>query len=186
MVIEGRGVHKSMRLAGLVSTEDLLSRQSVRATFRLPSETIQAIRIVVTQLGIKPKSLFDYLLEDREAIKEAAPGLQHARLVSPERIQKTFVISRKSLSFLDQVANHFNAPRDVLVENLVRQLIPLIEDEKKKHRARKKILEEVRAHFESGKSLLDGLGRSVGRNDPFYNSMLSAMSSYNSLFTICQ
>ena len=85
---------------GSASTRDLLSRQSVRATFRLSSGSIQAINVVVTQLGIKPKSLFDHLLEDVESHEKFEAQLRETSEVFPDRVQKTFVISKKSLSFL--------------------------------------------------------------------------------------
>ena len=42
----------------------LRGKQSIRATFRLTANCINAINIVATQLGIKQKSLFDHLIED--------------------------------------------------------------------------------------------------------------------------
>ena len=40
---------------------DLRGRQSVRATFRLSEDCIDAISILSAQLGIKQKSVFDHL-----------------------------------------------------------------------------------------------------------------------------
>ena len=168
----------AMLVLGAASAEDLISRQSVRATFRLSSESLNAIRIIVKQLGVKPKSLFDHLLENGDSIEKVAPGLQQGVDLPPDRVQKTFVISKKSLSFLDQAARRYNAPRDMLVESLVHRLLPLISEEKKKHQARKQFLQDVQSHFESGNSLLHEVGKVLGENDPLYNKMLAAMSHY--------
>ncbi|MGW8325435.1 MAG: hypothetical protein ACWGNI_06985, partial [Desulfobacterales bacterium] len=50
-------------------TSDLKSRQSVRATFRLTKGCIEAIGILANQMGIKQKSLFDYLADDMDNLK---------------------------------------------------------------------------------------------------------------------
>ena len=42
------------------SALDLRGRQSVRATFRLSEDCIDAISILSAQLGIKQKSVFDH------------------------------------------------------------------------------------------------------------------------------
>jgi hypothetical protein len=47
---------------------DLLGKKSVKATFRLRSEVISILSILSTQLGIKQKSLFDYMMEDENAL----------------------------------------------------------------------------------------------------------------------
>ena len=52
----------------------LRGRQSVRATFRLPPPIIELLSIAANQLGIKQKSLFDQLVEDREVLEQVAAG----------------------------------------------------------------------------------------------------------------
>lgn len=177
------GSNERGSVIGSASAEELLSRQSVRATFRLSSASIEAINIVVTQLGIKPKSLFDHLLEDIESIQKVGPRLHQHSHVFPDRIQKTFVISKKSLSFLEQVSRQYHAPRDLLVESLVRRLLPVISEEKKKHHIRKQFLAKIAVHFQSGEQLLDELGRAIGHNDPLYSNMLVTMSGYDKALT---
>ncbi|MEJ2154020.1 MAG: hypothetical protein P8X96_01655 [Desulfobacteraceae bacterium] len=51
---------------------ELKANQSVRATFRLSENTILAMNIVSTQLGVKQKSLFDHLIADTEALEAIA------------------------------------------------------------------------------------------------------------------
>ena len=52
------------------SVLDLRGRQSVRATFRLSEDCIDAISILAIQLGIKQKSIFDHLMEDDQVLKQ--------------------------------------------------------------------------------------------------------------------
>jgi len=84
----------------LTSVADLMGKQSVRATFKLSAECINAISILSAQLGIKQKSLFDHLMEDSDLLASIARQADPDKLQRESRIQKTFVISRKSLSIL--------------------------------------------------------------------------------------
>ena len=100
-------------------TFELKERQSVRATFRLSEGCIDAISIVATQMGIKQKSLFDHLAGDMDSLKSIAREIKQMKIKKRGRIQKTFVISRKSLSSLDEISNMFNASRDILIEHSI-------------------------------------------------------------------
>ena len=55
-----------------ISAQGLKGRQSVRATFKLPEYTINLLGIVASQLGIKQKSLFDQLVDDKVVLTEVA------------------------------------------------------------------------------------------------------------------
>jgi hypothetical protein len=163
------------------STRALRGRQSVRATFRLSSECIDAISILSAQLGIKQKSVFDHLMEDAQILKEMASELENSEIDRHERIQKTFVISRRSLSFLDTISSEHDAPRDALVEYSVRRLLPIIADERKKHEKRKVILAEISKHFEKGRKLLFKAEEMLGTDDPIVNKLRTAMSVYENV-----
>ena len=132
------------------SAMDLRGRQSVRATFRLSEACIDAITILSAQLGIKQKSVFDHLMEDAQVLKDMARELENIEIDPHERIQKTFVISRRSLSFLDSISSEYDAPRDVLVEYSVRRLLPIIAKERKRHEKRKELLADISDHFSEG------------------------------------
>ena len=160
------------------SAMDLRGRQSVRATFRLSEACIDAISILSAQLGIKQKSVFDHLMEDAQVLKNIARELANSEFDRHERIQKTFVISRRSLAFLDMTASQHNAPRDALVEYSVRRLLPLIAKEREKHEKRKELLAEISNHFEIGKTLLLKAEAALDREDPIVNKLKSAMSAY--------
>jgi hypothetical protein len=138
---------------------------------------------VATHLGIKQKSLFDHLVEDVQSLNSIARELRNAKLRQQDRVQKTFVISRKSLFSLDEVSKNYNAPRDALVEYSVQRLLPIIIKEQKKHASRKKLLHELAVHFKSGQSILDKIHRSLGDEDPLYDKMLSLMLYYENTFS---
>jgi hypothetical protein len=118
------------------TTLDLRGRQSVRATFRLSEAYIDAISILSVQLGIKPKSVFDHLMEDAQILKNMARELENTEFDRHQRIQKTFVVHRRSLSFPDMISNEFKAPMDSLLENSVRRLLPIVTKERKNHKTR--------------------------------------------------
>lgn len=159
---------------------DLMGKQSVRATFKLSAGCIEAISIVATQLGIKQKSLFDHLVEDRQVLSSIARGIDAARFTRPHRIQKTYVISRRSLYSLEKISKNYNTPRDALIEYSVQRLLPIILKEREKHRRRKKLLVGVRSHVLEGRKLLGKLHEQLGEQDPLFEKMAAAMGLYES------
>ena len=160
------------------SALDLKGRQSVRATFRLSEDCIDAISILSAQLGIKQKSVFDHLMEDAQVLKNVASELENTKFDHLQRVQKTFVISRRSLSFLDTISSTHNAPRDALVEYSVRRLLPLIASERKKHEKRKELLTDISNHFADGEKLISKAEAMLGVDDPIVTKLQIAMSVY--------
>ncbi|NNL76335.1 MAG: hypothetical protein HKO68_08375 [Desulfobacterales bacterium] len=160
------------------SALDLRGRQSVRATFRLSEACIDAISILSAQLGIKQKSVFDHLMEDVQILKNMASELENTEFDRHERVQKTFVRSRRSLSFLDAISSKHNAPRDALVEYSIRRLLPIIAKERKKHEKRKELLADISNHFAEGEKLLSKAEEELGADDPLANKLQTAMSVY--------
>ena len=171
----GKSVSKTSAL-------DLRGRQSVRATFRLSENCIDAISILSAQLGIKQKSVFDHLMEDIQILKNMASELENTEFDRHKRVQKTFVISRRSLSFLDTISSTHNAPRDALVEYSVRRLLPIIANERKKHEKRKELLADISNHFADGEKLLSKTENMLGVDDPIVNKLQIAMSVYKNAF----
>jgi hypothetical protein len=157
--------------------EDLRGRQSVRATFKLSAKAIDAMSIVAVHLGIKQKSLFDHLIEDAQTLKLIAREVEYERFNRISRIQKTFVISRKTLSSLDETSKRFNAPRDALVEYSIQRLLPVIAREREKHRRRKEILRDMNANIENALKILYKSGKLLGEDDPVFIRWQSAMKT---------
>ena len=164
------------------SAIDLRGRQSVRATFRLSEACIDAITVLSAQLGIKQKSVFDHLMEDAQILKDMARGLENIEFDPHKRIQKTFVISRRSLSFLDSISSKYDAPRDALVEYSDRRLLPIIAKERKRHEKRKELLADISDHFSEGEKLLSKADEVLGSDDQVVNYLKTAMSVYRNVF----
>jgi hypothetical protein len=154
--------------------EDLRGRQSVRATFKLSLRAIEALSIVAVHLGIKQKSLFDHLIEDVESLHTLAQEIENDEFRSLDRIQKTFVISRKTLKCLEEISKGSRTPRDALVEYSIQRLMPVITREREKHRRRKELLAEIRAHFLQGRKLLEKAKEQLGPEDPLTSRMEEA------------
>jgi hypothetical protein len=162
--------------------DDLRGRQSVRAAFKLSNNCIDAISIVSKQLGIKQKSLFDHLLQDLEALNTIADQVRNAKLQSPNRVQKTFVISRSTLLSLEEVAHEFNASRDALIEYSIQRLLPVIKRERKRHLRRKIVFDQVEAHLEKGRKLLAQAFTELGEDDAVTDRLAAVMGVYESAF----
>ena len=167
------------------SSSDLRGKQSVRATFKLTEKSIHAINIVSVHLGIKQKSLFDHLIEDKKCLKLIAGEIKDEVFSKLNRIQKTYVLSRRTLLSLDQTAKSLNARRDAIVEYSIQRLIPIIAEEKEKHRKRKIIFNEMTKHLEHGKNILQKSVKLLGKDDPVYckfESVIAACTSaYNNI-----
>lgn len=159
----------------LPSSADLRGRQSVRATFKLSAMAIDALSIVATHLGIKQKSLFDHLIEDITSLNVIAKEIEDDAFDALDRIQKTYVVSRRTLSCLEETSKQFNAPRDALVEYSIQRLLPVIAKERERHTKRKEVLAEINAHLAQGLKILQKTQSLLGEDDPVSARFESAM-----------
>jgi len=151
-----------------LTIDDLMRRQSVRATFRLPQEVIDLLGVLAGQLGIKQKSLLDQLVEDREALQHLAREADEIADGTDVRRQKTFVLSRSSLQSINYVARKQKIPRDLVVEVSIRRLLPLIENELKKHNKRKILFKEMQEFQRQGEKLRQKAHELFGDDDTLY------------------
>lgn len=136
-----------------VSINELMMKQSVRATFKLPQELIELLGVIAGQLGIKQKSLLDQLAEDHLILNQLAQKAQNSPGKTKRRRQKTFVVSRSTLDAINTIARNQNIPRDRLVEISIKRLVPLIETELDKHNKRKTVLKEMKEYLSYGQKL---------------------------------
>jgi hypothetical protein len=157
---------------------DLRGRQSVRATFKLSARAIDALSIVAVHLGIKQKSLFDHLIEDVQTLNVIAREIESEEFRTLDRVQKTFVISRRTLTSLDEISRQFKAPRDALVEYSIQRLLPVIQRERDKHRRRKKLMAEIEQHYQAGMRLMEQAAALLGEDDPVATRLAAAMEAY--------
>jgi len=150
---------------------DLRGRQSVRTTFKLPPRSIDALSLLATQLGIKQKSLFDHLVDDTRALQALAREIEKRDAVKENRVAKTYVISRKTLENLEQVCRRYQTPRDALVEFSIERIMPLIQEEKKKHENRKKLKEKLDKLTADSRELLKEADTVLEREDPVFEQI---------------
>ncbi len=152
-----------------LSLEELQGRQSVRATFRLPVDLIELFILLASQFGLKQKSLFDQLVDDHSILHQVVTGATARKRADGERRAKTLVVSKRSLELLERVAREQNVPRDLLVELSLRRLLPLLDQERDRHRRRVEATTEARAFFVQGEELLRRVERFLGREDQVHD-----------------
>lgn len=161
-------------------TADLKGRQSVRTTFKLPPRSIDALSLLAGQLGIKQKSIFDHLVDDTRALQALAREIEKREAVEENRVAKTYVISRKTLENLEQVCKRYQTPRDALVEFSIERIMPLIQEEKKKHENRKKLQKKLAQLLVDSKALLEESGQLLDRDDPVFEQVYQIARSVKS------
>jgi LmbE family N-acetylglucosaminyl deacetylase len=94
-----------------------------------------------------------------------------------DRIQKTFVVSRRTLSSLEETSRKFNTPRDALVEYSIQRLLPVITRERERHRRRTAILKDINTHLAQGMKILQKAQSQLGEEDPVFARFEAAMHS---------
>jgi hypothetical protein len=168
---------RNVKFLPLPSSFDLRGRQSVRATFKLTGKAIDAISVVAAHLGIKQKSLFDHLIDDARSLNLIARNIDSGRFKRLNRIQKTYVISRRTLCCLEEVSRDFSAPRDALVEYSIQRLLPVIAEEREKHQRRKEILSEITDYLKQGEKILKRSKKLIGEDDPVFDKFNASMAA---------
>ena len=164
------------------SARVLRRRQSTRVSFKLTAKCIEAMNILGSHLRLKPKSLFDHMVQEPailDAIADRARGLEPD---DQPRTAKTYVISRDAAELLDEAARSRQVSRDALVEASVQHLMPLIEKEQVRHTSRKSLVSRMERHLKSGRKLLDDMVADLGENDPMSDKMKNVMAAYERAF----
>ena len=163
------------------SLDSLKGMQSVRATFTLPRHAINLISTVANQLGVKQKSIFDHLIENKDIIDQIAGEAKQYEPEKKQRKQKTFVLSRNCLTTLDTFAREYELPRDLLVELSIRQLDPVIAQEKQRHENRKILLDQMQDFRKFGRRFLNRARGLTGRDDETVQKLDSLFSQYDKI-----
>jgi DNA-binding MarR family transcriptional regulator len=159
-----------------VLTADLKGKQSVRATFKLSNNTIQTLAAVAAHLGIRQKSLFDHLLNDVQTLHAIALEVQEKGIRPPNECRpKTYVISRKSYAFLEQIVRELHASRDAVLESCVQRLLPIIASEKKKHAKRTDIHGQFIEYVTAGREIFNKARALLGEDDPVADKIAKAI-----------
>lgn len=175
----------SVRVISLPTCSDLRGKQSIRATFKLSEKSIETISVVAAHLGIKQKSLFDHLIDDIGSLNLIAQELERDTFHGLDRVQKTYVLSRKTLTSLEEVSKKFDAPRDALVEYSIKRLLPVVEEERERHLKRKVVLAEVAEFLGQGEEILKKSRDLLGEDDfvyeKFETSMKGILKAYSAI-----
>lgn len=172
----------TLSLIPKASASELRGRQSIRVAFKLTPNCIEAINILGSHLRLKPKSLFDHMVQERQTLEAIAAQARETQTEEEKRVAKTYVISRDAVLVLDAVARALNIPRDILVETSVQHLMPLIQKEQTRHSARKNLLAKMERHLQIGRKLRDEMKQDLGRNDPMSEKMKQVMDTYERAF----
>ncbi|CAB5087500.1 hypothetical protein D3OALGB2SA_1097 [Olavius algarvensis associated proteobacterium Delta 3] len=159
------------------SPSEMRGRQSVRATFKLTERAIEALSVCAVHLGIKQKSLFDHLIDDIRSLESIAESVNSRQFNQLSRVQKTYVLSRKTLVCLDKTSRRSSAPRDALVEYSIQRLMPVIEKEAKRHHERKALLGRIADHLAYGEDILESSREVLGEDDPVTVRLSGAMAA---------
>jgi len=149
------------------SASELMGKQSVRATFRLSPEAIRILSIVSAHMGIRQKSLLDYLAEDEKALQIMACEIPVHDFERKKQVAKTFVLSRKTLRTLNEISAKYGLSRDILAEYLVMRLRPLVSGEREKQRRRSELLEKTGTLLTEGERIQEKSAVSLGKDDPY-------------------
>lgn len=173
---------RSNRSLLLKDASELMEQKSVRVTFRISPEFIEALSILSSRLGLKQKSLFDYLLEDSDSLIAIARSNPRENVDKKSRIQKTFVISKKSLSSLEKLLSEVEASRDDLVEYAIQRLLPILLKERSQQKKRETVLSEIAQHFERSIELMRKIEKSVGKDDSLYEYYSAVIEMYRDAF----
>jgi hypothetical protein len=114
-----------------------------------------------------------------------AREIDTASLKDLERVQKTYVISRKTLKSIEKTAKKANASRDALVEMSIQRLMPIISRERERHGIRKRILNDMGDFLDRGLKLLAEFETDLGNDDPttvkFKNAIEALASAENEI-----
>jgi len=135
------------------------------------------VSIVATHLGIKQKSLFDHLIEDARSLDLIASKVRTETFVQLNRIQKTYVLSRKTMTCLGEASRKFNAPRDALVEYSIQRLLPIIIEEREKHKKRKEVLDEITEYLRLGEKIFKKSNMLLDEEDPVLDKFETAIAA---------
>jgi hypothetical protein len=118
-----------------VSKTSLSEKQSVRTTFKLIEDCINAIDWLLKTNNLKPKELFDFICSNNDVVNIAAEAAKKDdKNISVKHIRKTFVISKQTLRLLNKKSEEQTLSRDLIVEKLVLLFKVLLEKDTEKEK----------------------------------------------------
>ena len=161
-----------------LTADRLKGKQSVRVTFRLPGHSIALLSIAANHLGVQQKLLFDQLVENQEVLNRLADeGRRSKGPEVGERIQKTYVISRSSLTALKNIAAEYRISRDLLVELSINRLEPVVSAEHEKAGKRQTVHHQLVDFLAVGHQTLEQASELLDQEDPVLRRLKEVMAA---------
>ena len=142
---------KNSKNLNRVSKTSLSEKQSVRTTFKISENCINAIDWLLKTNNLKPKELFDIICSNNDLVNLAAEAAKKdEKNNSVKHTRKTFVISKRALRLLTKKSKDDKGKaiisRDLIVEKLVLLFKALLEkhteEEKKKEEKAQSIISD--------------------------------------------
>lgn len=107
----------------LTATQPLM-----RTSLRFSKKGHEAIKEIGDLMGVKNAEVFKKVLEVSQNLKNSKSGISGLSDLfdkEPETIRKTYIIGKKTLSKISQLANELKVPRDRLIDQIVQLLSAL-------------------------------------------------------------
>jgi hypothetical protein len=106
---------------------DLIDRQSVRTTFRLSEEALEALGWLSKRYALSMKDLIDYaiirqvtLLEFLNKPEDSAHGVENKEILPKiKTVRRTLVVTKKTLKNLELLSKELNRSRDDIVNKAI-------------------------------------------------------------------
>lgn len=160
--------------------EKLLERKQpvIHSTFRLSQEAHDAIKYIADLLEIKNAEIFDRLLDFFEGFETSKKPVSLTETNEKiERIRKTYVVKKETLSKLSKLASDKKATRDLLIERTALAFENLVNgslsDRKERYR---NVLEKIINPFwHKAEHILSELEKELGSDDPISKRFSYAM-----------
>jgi hypothetical protein len=81
------------------------------------------------------------------------------------------------LQNLEKISSRYHTPRDALVELSIERILPLIFEEKQKHKKRKIILQKMYGLLAEGEEIFEMASDSLDKDDPVYRRIYQMMKA---------
>lgn len=156
-----------------------LAEKTSRTTFRITKEANEAMNWLVEHYGTTLKSVLDLLCFNVPSARDAEPGkdtflfsvIRQSRDFDFKKlnrsVRRTMVVSKKSLTVLNNVSKKVKIQRDLLVDRGVLFLKLVVEtsqeEEKKKHAEAYEMIDQF---YTTAEDLEDKLDQMLGDDDP--------------------
>ena len=124
----------------------LSGMQSVRTTFNISETSVAIIQAMSKMYKIKPKDIFDILFNDNNSYLEDNLK-ERAKRKREQKKKKTYVISKKSLDWLNAQSKKRKTSRDTLVECSLWGFSLIIKEKKKEREKKEKEAAKIIDHF---------------------------------------